>query len=140
MADLCAELHTRTTTDHHRSDKLVGIFIIQSGDGLMAHAPAVHFLRILQWWGKTAKGPILSLPPPSGQYAIAEGGSRVPKGEGTSQLGGLGACPQEIFKLESLKQHFLHSENTFKKNLSFSKQSFNGEICNKLHAKHSNTT
>jgi hypothetical protein len=24
----------------------------------------VHFLRILQWWGKTAKGPIfLALPP-----------------------------------------------------------------------------
>jgi hypothetical protein len=37
-------------------------------------------------------------------------------------------------------EFFLHSENTFKKNLSFSKQSFNGEVCNKLHAKHSNTT
>ena len=44
---------------------------------------AVHVLRILQWWGKTAKGPIfLALPP--GEYAIAEGVSRVP------QVGGSG--------------------------------------------------
>ena len=38
----------------------------------------VHFLRILQWWGKTAKGPIFPVLPPR-QYAIAEGVSRVPQ-------------------------------------------------------------
>jgi hypothetical protein len=35
---------------------------------LLGYIPqSVHFLRILQWWGKTVKGPILSLlPPPLG--------------------------------------------------------------------------
>ena len=51
---------------------------------------AVHFIRILQWWGKTAKGPIFLVLHP-GKYAITEGVSRVPQARviGT----------QEIFKI-----------------------------------------
>ena len=51
-----------TVNSHRLSCTLLDFILVQI---------SVHFLRILQWWGKTAKGPIiLALLP--GQYAIAE--------------------------------------------------------------------
>jgi hypothetical protein len=56
---------------------------------------AVHFLRILQWWGKTAKGPIfLALHP--GLYVIAKDVSQVPQTRG-------GMPPRKFLKFWSLK-------------------------------------
>jgi hypothetical protein len=49
-------------------------------------------------------------------------------------------APQEIFKIWVSEIAFPAFWEHILKNLSFSKQSFSGEICNKLHAKHSNTT
>ena len=60
------------------SDTLDGELDPYAGTARLIKILAVHFLRILQWWGKTAKGPIfLALPP---RYnAIADGVSRVPQ-------------------------------------------------------------
>jgi hypothetical protein len=62
---------------------------------------------------------------------------------GTNWLGGLklGACPPgNVFNLGLWNSISCILKTHFKKILSFSKQSFNAEICIKLHAKHSNRT
>ena len=72
---------------------------------------AVHFLRIPQWWGKTAKGPIF--------LALPQNSMRSPKvwgvcGRHELAKGVWGHAPRRKYlKFGSLKWHFLHSENRF---------------------------